>query len=174
MTRLLSLVRAQGTKIGAQHSPQREGTVTQKPKIESLEALLRMLASLDSVKQIIVTGLDPLSAIKLRSLARTGRDFTQPSREMELTIMRFLRALFARGLVSQAQIDATIEEAVIKVISLRLRSGGGDVKSSFRPLTAAYAARKRREHPNAKGIGWASGDLHDAVSEASVRIVRRR
>lgn len=173
MTRLLSLARAQGTVIGQQHSTPRGGTVTAQSQINSLDGLLKALSSLSSIKRIQIEGLDALNAIKLARLLKTGRDFTKPSHEMELTITRFLRALFARGIVTQVQIDAAIEEAVLKTITLRLRTGGGDVRSSMRPLTATYAARKRKEHPSARGIGWATGELHDAVAEASVRIVRK-
>lgn len=175
MTRVLALVRAQGTVIGRQHSPPRDGTVTGKPQIKTLEMLLRTLSDVGSIRQIKVTGLDAKNAIKLQRLLATGRDFLKPNREMELTILRFLKALFAQGVATQAQIDAAIEEAVVKVISLRLRTGGGDVKSSFRPLSADYAKWKRRRYPNAKGIGWATGELaHEFADGASVTIVRSR
>ena len=149
--------------------------MAKKADVKLLGVLIDSLANLDSIERIEVGGIDGKNLVKLQSLISRGRDFTKANREMELTIQRFLEALFAENSSpSRAQVDTVIEDAVIAVIALRLRTGGGDVKSSFKPLTARYQAWKRKKSPNAKGIGWATGELaHEWAEHGNVRIVRK-
>lgn len=149
--------------------------MAKKADVKLLGVLIDSLANLDSIERIEVGGIDGKNLVKLQSLISRGRDFTEANREMELTIQRFLKALFAENPTpSRSEIDTVIEDAVIAVIALRLRTGGGDVKSSFKPLTARYQAWKRKKYPNAKGIGWATGELaHEWAEHGNVRIVRK-
>lgn len=146
-----------------------------KPVVPKLDDLIKAIASVDTIQSIQIGGIDDKNLLKLQSLIDGGRDFTKTNREMELTIQRFLKALFASNPTpSMREIDAAIEEAVIGVIALRLRTGGGDVKSSFKPLTPQYAAYKRKKYPNSKGIGWATGELaHEWADGGNVRVVRK-
>lgn len=172
---MLSLLRESTTVIGRKQSKQQVSAVAKKADSKLLAVLIDSVANLDSIERIEIGGIDGENLVKLQSLISRGRDFTKTSREMELTIQRFLKALFAGNpSPTMREIDATIEEAVIGVIALRLRTGGGDVKSSFKPLTAQYQAYKRKKYPNAKGIGWATGELaHEWAEYGNVRIVRK-
>jgi hypothetical protein len=147
--------------------------VAKKLDTKQLDSLLEALSSLDSIEEIQLGGVDTKNLTKLYNLIHTGRDFAETNREMELTVKRFLRALFQEKIPTQAQIDEVIEDAVIAVIALRLRTGGGDVKSGFKPLSPEYAKYKRKKYPNSKGIGWATGELaHEWAEYGNVRIVR--
>lgn len=153
----------------------RTGVGVAKVVVPKLKDLIQSLASIDTIDSIQLGGIDATNLIKLQSLIDGGRDFTKPTREMELTIARFLGALFAKNPTpSMAQIDSAIEEAIIGIIALRLRTGGGDVKSTFKPLSPEYAAYKRKKYPNSKGIGWATGELaHEWADGGNVRVVRK-
>lgn len=172
---MLAKLREATAVIGRKQSKQKETAVAKKADTKLLAVLIDSLSNLDGIQKIEIGGIDGENLVKLQSLISRGRDFTKPSREMELTIARFLKALFAGNPTpTMREIDATIEEAVIGVIALRLKTGGGDVKSSFKPLTANYQAFKRKKYPNAKGIGWATGELaHEWAESGNVRIVRK-
>lgn len=146
-----------------------------KLKTDQIDALSEFLADLGNVEEIQIGGLDPKNLAKLDNLISTGRDFTSTQGEMQKTVQRFIKALFVGGKIpTRQQIDDAIEEAIVKVISLRLRTGGGDVKGSFRSLSPDYARWKRKKYPNSKGIGWATGELaHEWAESGNVIVVRR-
>lgn len=147
--------------------------VAKKPDSKQLDALLKALSDVGSISEIQVGGIDGKNLAKLDNLINSGRDFTDTGGEMQGTIRRFLKALFDEKIPTQKEIDACIEDAVIAVIALRLRTGGGDVKSSFKPLSPEYAKYKRKKYPNSKGIGWATGELaHDWAEYGNVRVIR--
>ena len=166
---LLAAAKAAQTVIGRKHSPQKATPMaTKRVDPQVLTALIDSLSNLSNIKEIQIGGIDGKNLIKLQSLIDGGRDFTSTKGEMQNTIKRFLKALF-----QQAEIDEVIEDAIIAVIALRLRTGGGDVKGSFRPLTQRYLDFKRKKYPNSKGIGWATGELaHDWAEYGNVRVVR--
>lgn len=139
-----------------------------------IKELLRVLSDVSSIKEIQVGGLDNKNLMKLHNLIDSGRDFTDTGGEMQNTIRRFLAALLQeKPNATRKEIDECIEDAVIRVIALRLRTGGGDVKGGFKPLSTNYARWKRKKYPNAKGIGWATGELaHEWAEYGNVRIVR--
>jgi hypothetical protein len=172
---MLSLLRESAAVIGRKQSAQKETAVAKKADTKLLAVLIDSLSNLDSIDHIEVGGMDTLNNIKLNVLIDSGRDFALANREMSLVIRRFLKALFAENPTpTMAQIDQVIEDAVIAQIALRLQNGGGDAKSTFTKLSDDYLRRKRRDHPNAKGIGWATGTLaHEWAENGNVRIVRK-
>lgn len=171
---LLSALRAQATVIGKQQSPQKSMAKVSPDDPKVLKELIRVLSDVSSIKEIQLGGLDQKNLIKLHNLIDTGRDFTDTGGEMQGTIRRFLQTLFdEKPNATRAQIDEAIEAAVIRVIALRLRTGGGDVRSGFKPLSQNYLNWKRKKYPNSKGIGWATGELaHEWAEYGNVRIVR--
>lgn len=172
---LLAAAKAAQTVIGRKHSPQKATPMaTKRVDPQVLTALIDSLSNLSNIKEIQIGGIDGKNLIKLQSLIDGGRDFTSTKGEMQNTIKRFLKALFQQKKApTQAEIDEVIEDAIIAVIALRLRTGGGDVKGSFRPLTQRYLDFKRKKYPNSKGIGWATGELaHDWAEYGNVRVVR--
>lgn len=150
-------------------------TTQVKRSTPNLDALVKQLASLANVRRVEIRGLSNENAIKLAQLQKRHRDFTIANHEMELQVARFLRALFkSTPLATIQQIDDTIAEAVEKMIGLRLRNGGGDVRGGFRPLSPEYEAWKRKHYPSSPGIGYASGELSKNFDANAVAIVVRR
>lgn len=164
-------------QIGVQRSPDARPAMTTQVKrsTPNLDALVKQLASLANVRRVEIRGLSAESAAKFRALQRHGRDFTTRNHEMELQVARFLRALFKSvPLATIQQIDDAIAEAVEKMIGLRLRNGGGDVRGELRALTPEYEAWKRERYPGSPGIGYASGELSKDFDANAVAIVVRR
>ena len=180
--KLLGRLRQQAARerqvIGAPRSPdarRTEAPVSVKRDTKQLDALIKNLASINTIRAIEIHGLSAENEMKFQMLLKRGRDFTIANRELELQITRFLKALFAQGVTATVgQIDEAISEAVEKMIALRLRNGGGDVKGSFTPLTPEYAAWKRKHFPGSPGIGYATGELAREFASRAIAIVLRR
>lgn len=110
----------------------------------------------------------------LAVLASQGRDFLQSTVQLYLAVTKALRAEFLGGdtVPSVAQMKRAAETPLLDHIELRF-SKRGNADISVTPLTAAYAAEKRRRGRGAQPIGVASGELRRAYSRnAKVRWTR--
>lgn len=101
----------------------------------------------------------------LAVLASQGRDFLQSTVQLYQAVNVALRREYmgTGALPSLAALKRTAEPALLDHIELRLsKRGNADIRVT--PLTAEYAARKRRLGRGAQPIGVASGELRRAFS----------
>lgn len=98
-------------------------------------------------------------------LASQGRDFFQSTVQLFQAVKTALQREFFDGgrVPTVAQMKAAIEVPLLDFIELRMsKRGNADV--SMEPLSAGYAALKRKRGQGAQPIGVASGELRRAYS----------
>jgi len=104
----------------------------------------------------------------LAVLASQGRDFLQSTIQLYQAVQKALRAEFLGGgrIPTVTEMKRAVETPLLDHIEERFsKRGNADIKVT--PLTAAYAARKRRLGRGNQPIGVASGELRRAYSRTA-------
>lgn len=118
---------------------------------------------------VVEIDLPKESKDKLAWLAADGRDFLQLSGYM---LSRMARAAAGKALLvlqrkaQPGDILRAAGEEFVTVVAWRVVTGGGDVKSSMRPLKAETIKRKGHSR-----IGVDEGDLYTDLTRAKVRVL---
>lgn len=100
----------------------------------------------------------------LEVLASQGREFLANTVQLSLAVSAALRHewLSSDTMPTRRELEQTAEQPLLDHVEARFSPGNGDIRVS--PLTARYAARKRRLGRGGQPIGVASGELRRAVS----------
>lgn len=114
--------------------------------------------------------LDDFELAKLKWLAKGGRDFREVTPKMLNRMGEAFSRALARVIARKADPTApwiAAAQTYVDIVSERLATGGGDVKSHMKPLKPETIERKGHAR-----IGIDSGALLRAVATAKVRLTR--
>jgi hypothetical protein len=135
------------------------------PTLDKAEQILRALNG----RWKVSPNVSEQNATKLRALARTGRDFLAPGRDIETAVLRFVRAeLSFEPSANERKLLTAAARGVQAAVVLRFTA---QQSVTLRPLTLEYLRRKIARGLDRR-IGIATKSLVQELAAGTWRIER--
>lgn len=138
------------------------------PVPKSIQRLIDTLTALDG-QSTITPKLSKDSKDKIAGLARTGRNFFQPTKGVQQSCVRFLKAEMMKKNATVQSMRQAIADGAKAHIMLRFAYGGNDIV--LKPLTAKYLAHKAAKGLDSR-IGVATKTLLNELNQTKWSIKR--